>query len=94
MRMFPKIATAAWLVGVLVFSARDAAANQIGYAVESLSSELGNLYSVDLTTATATLIGPTVPVLDGLAISPDTPCLERTSWETYVLSTSIQERLH
>jgi hypothetical protein len=71
MRMFPKIATGAWLVGVLVFSARDAPADQIGYAVESLSSELGNLYSVDLTKATATLIGPTVPVLDGLAISPD-----------------------
>jgi hypothetical protein len=71
MRVFAKIATAAWLTGVLVFSLTGAAADQIGYAVTSVGN-VGQLYSVNLTTATATFIGSTrTPSLEGLAISPD-----------------------
>jgi hypothetical protein len=48
------------------FSVRSAAADQIGFAVDNTE----NLFSVDLTTATATRIGSTGQFLQGLAFSP------------------------
>jgi hypothetical protein len=53
------------VAGILHFSLRSAAADQIGFAVDVT----GNLYSVDLTTAAATPIGNTGQLLEGLAIS-------------------------
>ena len=41
------------IAGILPFSVRSAAADQLGFAVDNTS----NLFSVDLTTATATPIG-------------------------------------
>ena len=67
MRLLTKLAIAMSLVaGILHFSTRSAAADQVGFAVDAT----GNLSSVDLTTATATPIGPTGQFLQGLAISP------------------------
>jgi hypothetical protein len=54
------------VTGILALSVRSAAADQVGFAVDST----GNLSSVDLTTATATPIGPTGQFLEGLAVSP------------------------
>jgi hypothetical protein len=54
------------VAGILHFSLRSAAADQIGFAVDVT----GNLYSVDLTTAAATPIGNTGQLVEGLAISP------------------------
>jgi hypothetical protein len=53
---------------ILVSTAASAAADQIGYAVDIAD----NLYSVDVTTATATLIGNigSVIFLEGVALSP------------------------
>src|SRR5947208_12626232 len=50
----------------LHFSVRSAAADQLGFAVDNTE----NLFSVDLTTATATLVGNTGQFLQGLAVSP------------------------
>ena len=67
MRLLTKLAIAMSLVaGIFDFSTRSAAADQVGFAVDAT----GNLSSVDLTTATATSIGPTGQFLQGLAISP------------------------
>src|SRR5580693_8012071 len=67
MRLLTKLAIAMSLVaGILHFATRSAAADQVGFAVDAT----GNLSSVDLTTATATSIGPTGQFLQGLAISP------------------------
>src|SRR6266404_9187246 len=54
------------VAGILQFSVRSAAADQLGFAVDATE----NLFSVDLTTATATPIGPTGQFLQGLAVSP------------------------
>src|SRR5438105_13789871 len=54
------------VAGFLYFSVRSAAADQIGFAVDVNK----NLFSVDLTTAKATLIGNTGQFLEGLAVSP------------------------
>jgi hypothetical protein len=54
------------IAGILPFSVRSAAADQLGFAVDNTS----NLFSVDLTTATATPIGFTGQFLQGLAVSP------------------------
>jgi hypothetical protein len=54
------------VAGTFCVSVGTAAADQIGFAVDAT----GNLSSVDLTTATATPIGPTGQFLEGLAISP------------------------
>ena len=54
------------LAGIFYVSVRNAAADQLGFAVDAT----GSLYSVDLTTATATPIGSTGQLLEGLAISP------------------------
>jgi hypothetical protein len=54
------------VAGIFHFSLRNAAADQIGFAVDVT----GNLYSVDLTTASATPIGNTGQLVEGLAISP------------------------
>src|SRR6202047_5496552 len=54
------------VAGILPFSVRSAAADQIGFAVDNTT----NLFSVDLTTATATPIGFTGQFLQGLAVSP------------------------
>jgi hypothetical protein len=54
------------VAGILHFSVRSAAADQIGFAVDNTE----NLFSVDLTTATATPIGFTGQFLQGLAVSP------------------------
>ena len=54
------------VAGILHFSVRSAAADQIGFAVDNTE----NLFSVDLTTATATPIGFTGQFLQGLAFSP------------------------
>jgi hypothetical protein len=51
---------------ILAFSVRGAAADQFGFAVDNTES----LFSVDLTTATATPIGSTGQFLQGLAVSP------------------------
>jgi hypothetical protein len=67
MRLSTKLTIAMSLVaGILHFSSRSAAADQFGFAVDAT----GNLSRVDLTTATATPIGPTGQFLQGLAISP------------------------
>ncbi len=54
------------LAGILHLSVGSAKADQIGFAVDGTD----NLFSVDLTTATATPIGSTGQFLQGLAISP------------------------
>jgi len=54
------------VAGILALSVRSAAADQIGFAVDNTT----NLFSVDLTTATAAPIGPTGQFLQGLAFSP------------------------
>jgi hypothetical protein len=67
MRLTTKLAIAVSLVaGVFHFSASSAAADQLGFAVDNTE----NLFSVDLTTATATLVGNTGQFLQGLAVSP------------------------
>ena len=54
------------VAGIFHFSVRSAAADQIGFAVDNTE----NLFSVNLTTATATPIGFTGQFLQGLAVSP------------------------
>lgn len=54
------------LAGIVYVSVGTAKADQIGFAVDDTL----NLFSVDLTTATATPIGSTGQFLQGLAISP------------------------
>ena len=54
------------VAGIPDFSVRNAAADQIGFAVDNTE----NLFSVNLTTATATPIGFTGQFLQGLAFSP------------------------
>src|ERR1700730_11099563 len=54
------------LAGLVQFSVRSAAADQIGFAVDNTET----LFSVDLTTFTATPIGNTGQFLQGLAFSP------------------------
>jgi hypothetical protein len=68
MRLSAKLAIAISLVaGILNFSARSAAAGGLqGFAVDNTET----LFSVDLTTATATPIGFTGQFLQGLAFSP------------------------
>jgi hypothetical protein len=67
MRPSIKLTIAMSLVaGILALSVRSAAADQLGFAVDNTT----NLFSVDLTTATATPIGPTGQFLQGLAVSP------------------------
>jgi hypothetical protein len=67
MRVSTKLTIAMSLVvGILQFSVRSAAADQFGFAVDNTT----NLFSVDLTTATATPIGFTGQFLQGLAVSP------------------------
>ena len=67
MRLSTKLTIATSLVaGVLALSVRSAAADQLGFAIDNTT----NLFSVDLTTATATPIGPTGQFLQGLAVSP------------------------
>jgi hypothetical protein len=67
MRQSMRLAVAvSFVAGILHFSATGAAADQIGYAVDAAE----DLYSVDLTTATATPIGYTGQFLEGLALSP------------------------
>jgi hypothetical protein len=52
--------------GIFSASIKSAAADQLGFAVDNTE----NLFSVDLTTATATPIGFTGQFLQGLAVSP------------------------
>jgi hypothetical protein len=67
MRLSTKLTIATSLVaGILHFSVSRATADQIGFAVDGT----GTLSRVDLTTATATPIGPTGQFLEGLAFSP------------------------
>src|SRR6202047_2731953 len=67
MRLSTALAIAMSLVaGIPDFSVRSAAADQIGFAVDNTE----NLFSVNLTTATATPIGFTGQFLQGLAFSP------------------------
>jgi hypothetical protein len=67
MRLSTKLTIATSLVaGILALSVRSAAADQIGFAVDNTE----NLFSVNLTTATATPIGFTGQFLQGLAFSP------------------------
>jgi hypothetical protein len=67
MRLSTKLAIALSVAaGILDFSVRNAAADQLGFAVDNTE----NLFSVDLTTATATLVGNTGQFLQGLAVSP------------------------
>jgi hypothetical protein len=67
MRLSTTLAIAMSLVvGILHFSVSSAAADQIGFAVDNTE----NLFSVNLTTATATPIGFTGQFLQGLAFSP------------------------
>jgi hypothetical protein len=67
MRVSTKLTIAMSLVvGILQFSVRSAAADQFGFAVDNTTT----LFSVDLTTATATPIGFTGQFLQGLAVSP------------------------
>lgn len=67
MRPSTKLAIAISLIaGILNFPVRNAAADQLGFAVDNTE----NLFSVDLTTATATPIGNTGQFLQGLAVSP------------------------
>jgi hypothetical protein len=67
MRLSKKLTIALSLVaGILYVPVRSAAADQLGFAVDNT----GSLFSVDLTTAAATPIGPTGQFLQGLAVSP------------------------
>ena len=67
MRLSTKLMLAMSLVaGILHFSVKSAAADQFGFAVDNTT----NLFSVDLTTATAKPIGFTGQFLQGLAVSP------------------------
>jgi hypothetical protein len=67
MRLSTKLAIVlSFIAGGLYLPLRSAAADQIGFAVDNTL----NLFSVDLTTATATPIGYTGQFLQGLAISP------------------------
>ena len=67
MRLSAKLSIAMFLAaGILAFSVRGAAADQLGFAVDNTET----LFSVDLTTATATPIGLTGQFLQGLAVSP------------------------
>ena len=67
MRPSTKLAIAMSLAaGILYVPVRNAAADQLGFAVDNTNS----LFSVDLTTATATPIGNTGQFLQGLAVSP------------------------
>jgi hypothetical protein len=67
MRVSTKLTIAMSLVvGILQFSVRSAAADQFGFAVDNTTT----LFSVDLTTATATPVGFTGQFLQGLAVSP------------------------
>jgi hypothetical protein len=66
MRLSIKLTIAASLVAIPYLSVSSAVADQIGFAVDAAE----NLYSLDLTTAAATPIGPTGQLLEGLAISP------------------------
>jgi hypothetical protein len=67
MRVLAKLTIATSLVaGILALSVRSAAADQLGFAVDNTAT----LFSVDLTTATATPVGPTGQFLQGLAVSP------------------------
>src|SRR5690242_17514299 len=67
MRPSAKLSIAMFLgAGILAFSVKGAAADQFGFAVDNTES----LFSVDLTTATATRIGFTGQFLQGLAVSP------------------------
>jgi PEP-CTERM motif len=54
------------VAGIFYISVRSAAADQLAFAVDNTT----NLFSVDLTTATATPIGNTGQFLQGLAVSP------------------------
>jgi hypothetical protein len=85
MRLSTKLTIATSLVaGVLHFSVRSAEADQIGFAVDNTL----NLFSVDLTTATATPIGPTGQFLQGLAFSPTTGGLFGTDYLGSLFSVS------
>jgi len=71
MRLSTKLATKLAIAislaaGILHFSVRSAAADQLAFAVDNTE----NLFSVDLTTASATLVGNTGQFLQGLAVSP------------------------
>ena len=67
MRLSTKLTIAMSLVAaILHFSVRNVSADQLGFAVDNT----GSLFSVDLTTATATPIGFTGQFLQGLAFSP------------------------
>jgi hypothetical protein len=67
MRPSAKLSIAMFLgAGLLAFSVGNAAADQFGFAVDNTTT----LFSVDLTTATATPVGPTGQFLQGLAVSP------------------------
>jgi len=67
MRLSTKLTIAMSLVaGILYVPISNAEADQLAFAVD----DTGILSSVDLTTATATPIGPTGQLLEGLAISP------------------------
>jgi hypothetical protein len=67
MRLSRKLTIAMSLAaGIFHVSVRNAAADQVGFAVDAT----GSLYSVDLTTATATPIGSTGQLIEALAISP------------------------
>lgn len=67
MRPSIKLTIAMSLVtGIFCVSVRNAAADQIGFAVNATE----NLFTVDLTTATATPVGFTGQFLQGLAVSP------------------------
>jgi hypothetical protein len=67
MRVLTKLTIATSLVaGILALSVRSAAADQLGFAVDNTTT----LFSVDLTTAAATPVGPTGQFLQGLAVSP------------------------
>jgi hypothetical protein len=68
MRLSIKLVIAMSLAAVILNApVRSAVADQIGFAVDNNTL---NLFSVDLTTATATPIGLTGQLLEGLAISP------------------------
>ncbi len=67
MRLLIKLSIAMSLIaGILYIPARSAEADQVAFAVDNTET----LYSVDLTTATATPIGFTGQFLQGLAVSP------------------------
>jgi hypothetical protein len=67
MRLSTRLTVAiALFAGIFYPPGRSAAADQFGFAVDNTL----NLFSVDLTTATATPIGYTGQFLEGLAISP------------------------